>query len=255
MSAEMVLSVFRGEPRDGAEHEYRVPLAPGMVVLDAIRWIQAQLVPDLVVRWNCKAARCGSCAAEIDGRPKLMCKTRLDAYRGRVLHVRPLHTFPLVRDLVTDVSWNYRVAQRIPPPATALPAPLNMQARDVGRSQEFHRCIECWLCQDVCHVLREHGGQGQYVGPRFVAKIAESEMHPLDVGDRIDFLVAESGIGLCNVTRCCQEVCPEAIRITDNAIIPLKERVADRDWDPVRRLTRRWRRRAGRSGPPGRTGG
>lgn len=233
-----MLHVFRGGPdgpEAGAEQAYRVPVEPGETVLDAIHWVQRHAAPDLAVRWNCKAARCGSCSAEIDGRPRLMCKTRLDSLAGTDIHVRPLRTFPLVRDLVTDVGWNYRTAERIPPIQPAAPAPFTLRPWDVERVQEFHHCIECWLCQDVCHVLREHGGHDRYFGPRFMARIAELEMHPLDGADRMDLLAGPAGLPLCNVTACCQEACPEGIRITDNAIIPLKERLADRQWDPVRR--------------------
>lgn len=242
MSEEAILSVFRGDAKGGREEEFRVPLEPGMVVLDALHYIQAEFAPDLAVRWNCKAAHCGSCSAEINGKPRLLCKTRLDLYRGEVVHVRPMHAFPLIKDLVTDVSRNYEAAKKIPPFRPAHPAPFTMYQRDVDRVQEFHRCIECFLCQDVCHVLRNHGGADEYFGPRFMAKIAEWEMHPLDTEDRTGFLKDVAGIPMCNVTRCCVEVCPEHIVITDNAIIPLKERVADVYWDPIRALFRRFQR-------------
>ncbi len=212
-----------------------------MVILDAVLAIQAQLAPDLAVRWNCKAAHCGSCSAEINGRPRLMCKTRLDDYlqTDAPVHVRPMKAFPLIRDLVTDVSWNYQVAKRIPPFQPAHPAPFNLQQRDVERIHEFRRCIECFLCQDLCHVLRDHDRKDSYMGPRFMAKLAELEMHPMDTANRIPWVKNAAGIGFCNVTHCCSEVCPEGIEITDNAIIPLKERVADQYWDPVRRLFHR----------------
>jgi succinate dehydrogenase / fumarate reductase iron-sulfur subunit len=244
-ASEITLSVFRGDRTGGEERPYRVPLTEGMVVLDAIHFIQAHDAPDLAVRWNCKAAKCGSCSAEINGRPRLMCKTRLDQFAGQVVHVRPMHTFPLIRDLVTDVSWNYEVARQIPAFESREQAPFVMYQRDVDRAQEFHRCIECFLCQNVCHVLREHSGQSRYFGPRFMIKIAELEMHPKDVADRTDLLAGEGGIGMCNITKCCEEVCPEHIHLTDNAIIPLKERVADRRFDPIRAL---WRRMQGRAG-------
>lgn len=239
MSDEFVLKVWRGDPSGGEEVEYRVPGETGMVVLDALHYIQHNLAPDLAVRWNCKAAHCGSCGAEVNGRPKLLCKTRMDEYEGQTVSVRPMQTFPIIKDLVTDVSWNYQVAQEIPPLAPTVPAPFSMQQIDVDRVQEFHRCIECFLCQDVCHVLRNHSGQQQYFGPRFMVKIAEYEMHPVDGEDRLPLLAHEAGVGMCNVTKCCTEVCPQHIRITDNAIIPLKERVADRYYDPVKILLRR----------------
>lgn len=230
--------VYRGDASGGQEQPYSVEVSPGMVVLDAIHYIQAHHARDLAVRWNCKAAHCGSCSAEINGRPKLLCKTRIDQYlaSGVPIHVRPMKTFPLIRDLVTDVSWNYRVAKKIAPFEPAEPAPFTLFQRDVDRIQEFRRCIECFLCQDICHVLRDHHDQNVYMGPRFMTKLAELEMHPMDASDRIAFTTQQAGIGWCNVTHCCSDVCPEGIQITGNAIIPLKERAADRNWDPLRRL-------------------
>lgn len=241
MAEEVTLSVFRGDATSGKEEMYQVPLSPGMVVLDAVHYIQAHFATDLAVRWNCKAAHCGSCSAEINGRPKLMCKTRLDDFVGEVVHVQPMKAFPVIKDLVTDVSWNFKVAREIPFFKPSTPAPFTMYQRDVDRIQEFHKCIECFLCQDTCHVLRDHDKKAQYYGPRFMAKVAEWEMHPMDTEDRTSLLHDSrdgAGVGFCNVTHCCAEVCPEHIEITGNAIIPLKERVADQYWDPVRGLIR-----------------
>ena len=243
--SELDLSVFRGDARGGEMVTYRVPRREGMVVLDAVLWAQAALAPDLAVRWNCKAAKCGSCAAEIDGHPRLMCKTSIESC-GDAISVRPLRAFPVIRDLVTDVSWNYEVNKLIPPftPSAqdaADPEPWRIAQQDVDRVEELRRCIECFLCQDVCHVLRNHGRMDAYFGPRFMARIASLEMHPKDALDRRPLLRRAAGVGYCNVTRCCQEVCPEHIHITDDAIIPLKERVADLYFDPLRALGRRLR--------------
>jgi succinate dehydrogenase / fumarate reductase iron-sulfur subunit len=238
MSApEAVLSVYRGDTSGGKEVEYRVPVETGMVVLDAIHWIQANGAPDLAVRWNCKAAKCGSCSAEVNGRPALMCKSRMDQFpEGEPIHVRPMKTFPIIRDLVTDVKWNYEVNKRIQPFTPKKDAEWKWQQSDIDRVQEFRKCIECFLCQDVCHVLRAHELKHAFAGPRFLVRIAGLEMHPMDGADRTKFLKDNAGIGLCNITKCCTEVCPESITITDNAIIPLKERVVDRFYDPLRIL-------------------
>jgi succinate dehydrogenase / fumarate reductase iron-sulfur subunit len=241
------LSVFRGDAGGGEMVAYPVPVREGMVVLDAILWIQANLAPDLAVRWNCKAARCGSCSAEIDGFPRLMCKSPIAEY-GETLSVRPMRTFPVVRDLVTDVSWNYEVNRRIPAftPSEADasdPRPWRLAQEDVDRIGEFRKCIECFLCQDVCHVLRDHDRKDAFYGPRSMIRIASLEMHPTDSLDRRDLLKGPAGLGLCNVTKCCTEVCPEHIQITDNGIIPLKERMADAYFDPVRWVGRRLRRK------------
>ncbi|HTG54290.1 MAG TPA: succinate dehydrogenase/fumarate reductase iron-sulfur subunit [Gemmatimonadaceae bacterium] len=237
---EVTLRVFRGDPSGGKEVEYRVPVETGMVVLDAIHRIQATQAPDLAVRWNCKAAKCGSCSAEVNGRPALMCKSRLDHFpAGESISVRPMKTFPLIKDLVTDVSWNYAVNRRIPPFKPRPGAEWKWKQSDIDRVQEFRKCIECFLCQDVCHVLRAHELKSEFAGPRFFVRIAGLEMHPIDGEDRTGFLKDHGGIGLCNITKCCTEVCPESITITDNAIIPLKERVVDRFYDPVMGLFRK----------------
>lgn len=232
------LKVYRGDKEGGELKEYEVETYPGMVVLDAIHDIQAKQEPTLGVRWNCKAGRCGSCSAEINGKPKLMCMTRMTAYpEGETITVTPMKSFPIIKDLVTDVSQNFRTARKIPAFA---PKPKNaegswrMQQEDIDRIQEFRKCIECFLCQDTCHVIRDHGKAAEFAGPRFLIALAGLDMHPLDTLDRREMMKDELGIGYCNITRCCTEVCPEHINITDNGIIPMKERVADDFFDPVR---------------------
>ena len=240
--SDVTVRVFRGDRNSGAPVDYQVPLTPGMVVLDALHSIQAHQAPDLAVRWNCKAAKCGSCSAEVNGRPSLTCKTRMDALPlDKPVIVYPLKSFPLIKDLVTDVSWNYKVNAKIPPFQPRPGVKWKMEQRDVDRVQEFRKCIECFLCQNVCHVLRDHEKQEQFGGPRFFVRVAGLEMHPLDGVSRTRLLKEELGLGLCNITKCCTEVCPEEIHITDNAIIPLKERVVDEFYDPLTRLFRKIR--------------
>ena len=234
--------VYREDPTDekgGEYQEFDVQVEEGMVVLDAITYISQRVDPTLAVRWNCKAARCGSCSAEINGVPRLMCKTRVDTIDGTIT-VGPMRAFPLVKDLVTDVSSNYEIEKLMPEfkPKEGISSPWRMNEMDVGRSQEFRKCIECFLCQDVCHVVRDH--HAAYIGPRHVVKAASLDMHPLDTLDRSEWLTADGGLGYCNVTKCCQDVCPEHIKITDNAIIPEKERSADSLYDPIISLFRRF---------------
>jgi succinate dehydrogenase iron-sulfur subunit len=233
--------VWRGDRDGGRLVDYATPVSPGMVVLDAIHQIQAEQANDLAVRWNCKAGKCGSCSAEVNGNPRLMCMTRLNELPlDRPVTVEPMRAFPPVKDLVTDVSWNFRVKTGIKPFKPRAPdAPdgtWRMDQADVDRVQEFRKCIECFLCQDVCHVLREHHLHDEFIGPRFLVHIAALEMHPLDTEDRVAALRQAHGIGYCNITKCCTAVCPEHITITDNAIIPLKERVVDQFYDPLGRL-------------------
>ena len=241
--AEALLRIYRGNAEGGEFRDYQVPLHEGMVVLDAIHYVQANHSQDLACRWNCKAGRCGSCSAEVNGKPRLMCMTRMDQFApGEPITVAPMKTFPVVKDLVTDVSWNYSVNRRItgfrPRKPDAPDGTWRMQQDDIDRVQEFRKCIECFLCQDVCHVLRDHNKHEEFIGPRFLVYAANLEMNPIDTGDRVPALKDQHGIGYCNITKCCTRVCPEHIHITDNAIIPLKERVVDRFYDPLTRLLR-----------------
>jgi succinate dehydrogenase / fumarate reductase iron-sulfur subunit len=239
--ASATFRIWRGQGEASKFVDYTTDVESGMVVLDVVHRIQATQANDLAVRWNCKAGKCGSCSAEINGRPRLMCMTRMNDIDTSVpVTVEPMHTFPHVKDLVTDVSWNYRVKEKLKPFKPRKPdAPdgtWRMDQADVDRVQEFRKCIECFLCQDVCHVLRDHNLHDQFIGPRYFVYTAALEMNPLDTQDRIGDLRDSCGIGYCNITTCCTKVCPEEIKITDNAIIPLKERVVDEYYDPLRRL-------------------
>ncbi len=235
--------VWRGDANGGEFKDYTTEVSEGMVVLDAVHQIQAESANDLAVRWNCKAGKCGSCSAEINGMPGLMCMTRLDTLSlDEPVTIEPIHAFPPIRDLVTDVSWNFEVKKKIkkfsPRPPDAEDGTWRVAQEDIDRVQEFRKCIECFLCQDVCHVLRDHHKHEEFIGPRFFVYAAALEMHPLDTEDRVEELKNTDGIGYCNITKCCTKVCPEHITITDNAIIPLKERVVDRFYDPLTKLFR-----------------
>jgi succinate dehydrogenase / fumarate reductase iron-sulfur subunit len=248
-SGRATFRIWRGDRQGGALVDYITSVSPGMVVLDAIHQIQAEQANDLAVRWNCKAGKCGSCSAEVNGSPKLMCMTRLSELSlDKPVTVEPMRAFPPVKDLVTDVSWNFQVKQRIRPFKPRAPdAPdgtWRMAQSDVDRVQEFRKCIECFLCQDVCHVLRDHHLHEEFIGPRFLVQVAALEMHPLDVEDRVGELRRAHGIGYCNITKCCTKVCPEHITITDNAIIPLKERVVDEFFDPLGKLVKIFSRKS-----------
>ncbi|MGH9117490.1 MAG: succinate dehydrogenase/fumarate reductase iron-sulfur subunit [Acidimicrobiales bacterium] len=247
MGQTVTMRVWRGDAAGGFR-DYQVVAEEGEVVLDVLHRLQATQAGDLALRWNCKAGRCGSCSTEINGRPRLACMTRMNQLPSdEPVTVGPLRAFPLIRDLVTDVSFNYEQAKRVPP---FQPRPKDrdgtyrMQQTDIDRIQEFHRCIECFLCQDVCHVIRDHDeNKPAFAGPRMFIRYAELEMHPLDTNDRRALVQSSMGLGMCNITKCCTEVCPEGIRITDNAIIPMKERVVDVRYDPVLWLGRKLRRR------------
>ena len=241
--ATATFQIWRGDTGGGKFEAYATDVNEGMVVLDAVHQIQSESAPDLAVRWNCKAGKCGSCSAEVNGKPRLMCMTRMsDLPEGQPITIEPMKAFPQIRDLVTDVSWNFKAKKTIkrfkPRSPDAPDGTWRMVQEDIDRVQEFRKCIECFLCQDVCHVLREHERHSDFIGPRLLVYTAALEMHPLDTENRLKDLKDTHGIGYCNITKCCTKVCPEDITITDNAIIPLKERVVDQFYDPIKGLLR-----------------
>jgi succinate dehydrogenase / fumarate reductase iron-sulfur subunit len=252
--------VWRGDASGGEIQDFDVEVNEGEVVLDIIHRLQATETPDLACRWNCKAGKCGSCSMEINGKPRLGCMTRMSTFEeDETVTITPLRTFPVIRDLVTDVSFNYEKARETPsfaPPAGVKPGDYRMQQIDVERSQEFRKCIECFLCQNTCHVVRDHEeNKAAFSGPRYFIRAAELDMHPLDDReDRKEYAQAQQGLGYCNITKCCTEVCPEHIKITDNAIIPMKERVVDRRFDPLVWLGRKIFRRDELEGTPAHAG-
>ena len=239
--ASVTFKVWRGNIDGGEFKDYKTDISEGMVVLDALFQIQADSANDLAIRWNCKAGKCGSCSAEVNGYPRLMCMTRMSSLpQDRPVKIEPMKSFPVIKDLVCDVSWNYEAKKRIkkfkPRKPDAADGTWRMQQEDVDRVQEFRKCIECFLCQDVCHVLREHHLHEHFIGPSLLVYTAALEMHPLDIEDRTEDLRKHQGIGYCNITKCCTNVCPENITITDNAIIPLKERLVDKFYDPLKKI-------------------
>ena len=243
MADSVTFRIFRGEPdKDGVPFgkmvDYKVDLDEGMVVLDVVHRIQAEHAPDLACRWNCKAGKCGSCSAEVNGKPRLMCMTRMEDILAETpenepILVKPMQAFPLTKDLVTDTSWAYQTDQKIKPINGPEEPDWVFHQEEADRLQEFRSCIECMLCVNTCHVLREHQMYDEFAGPRFFVRLASLEMHPLDNESRIPEIKDDFGIGYCNITRCCTEVCPAGIQITDNAIIPLKERVVTEYYDPL----------------------
>ncbi|MGI9199224.1 MAG: succinate dehydrogenase/fumarate reductase iron-sulfur subunit, partial [Candidatus Nanopelagicaceae bacterium] len=172
----MNFRIWRGDKSDGGLKDVQVEVNEGEVVLDVIHRVQATQMGDLAVRWNCKAGKCGSCSMEINGKPRLACMTRMSTFEdSETVTVTPLRAFPVIRDLVTDVSFNYEKAREIPsftPPADSKPGELRMQQEDVERSQEFRKCIECYMCQNVCHVIRDHEeNKKSFAGPRYLMRM------------------------------------------------------------------------------------
>ena len=163
--AKVDFKIWRGDGEGGGYQDFSTDVTEGMVVLDSVHQIQAESANDLACRWNCKAGKCGSCSAEVNGHPRLMCMMRMDEVlketpEGKPVTIQPMKAFQVVKDLVTDVSGNFEVKKKIKPFKPRKPdaedGTWRMAQEDVDRVQEFRKCIECFLCQDVCHVLREH---------------------------------------------------------------------------------------------------
>lgn len=242
MSQAVRIEVHRYDPAvdDEPRYEtYEVPWEPHMKLLDALRHIQRE-DPSLAFRWNCGEGVCGSDAMRLDGRPVLACKTTIpEAWteRDEPPRVEPLKVFPVIKDLVADYSEVWQKAQKFKPHFEG-EEPDNqfyeMHEEEVEQAQQMRKCISCMACYDVCHVLREQ--MKEYAGPRNLVKVASLTYHPKDVLDRSALLDGEGYVELCNVTRCCSSVCPQDINITQDAIIPHKERgVAGDETDPVMR--------------------
>ena len=147
---KQAFKVTRGEDGETNLEEYEITLDEGMVVLDCVHRIQYEQQPDLSVRWNCKAGKCGTCSAEINGRPRLLCMTRMsdvvaETPEGQPIEIRPMKAFPHVKDLVTDVSWNYEMAQKIKPIKGPEEMNWEFNQMEADRVQQFRECIECFL--------------------------------------------------------------------------------------------------------------
>lgn len=249
MKKTVPIEVHRYDPEVDEEprfEEHEVPFERGMKLLDALKQIQKQ-DPSLAFRWNCGEGVCGSDAMRLDGKPVLACKTTLTedmTEQEDPLRVEPLQVFPVIKDLVADYSQVYEKEAQLEPyfqgeePRGEY---YEMHEEEVATAQEMRQCINCMACYDVCHVLREQ--MKDFAGPRNIVKVSSMEFHPKDVGDRAPLLADEGAIDKCNVTRCCSQICPQDITITQDAIIPHKERaVTDTGKDPVLWLVRRTRK-------------
>ena len=211
----LLMRVFRGSPKEaGSFAEFEVPVEEGMVVLDALHWIQAHAAPGprrplelqgrevrLVQRRGQRPAEPHLQDAPLGLRPGRADHGRADA--GLPAHPRP-------RDRRVVELRGQQVDPALQPPADVPVEDWRWQQEDIERVQEFRKCIECFLCQDVCHVLRNHEMERPFMGPRFLVRAAGLEMHPIDQADRTGYLKDDGGIGFCNITKCCTEVCPGA---------------------------------------------
>ncbi len=209
---------------------YEVPFQEKMRVLGAMKHIQENLEGDLAFRWNCGEGICGSCAVELDGKPVLACKTEISEDVKKI-KLSPLKAFPVVKDFVFDRSKVDEQAARIKPyfiTDNKEKGFWKMDEGDIKDTVEMRTCIDCLICHDSCHVLKNT--KLKFLGPRNIVKANSLDTHPMNSLDRTK-LVRDEGIANCNVSGCCTDNCPQEIKITDNANIPMKERsISEKDF-------------------------
>ena len=233
--------IWRGDQKGGEFKDYPTEISEGMVVLDAVHKIQAEQSNDLACRWNCKAGKCGSCSADQRHAQADVHDPPERAPLEQPVTIEPMKAFPIIRDLVTDAAELRGQEDHQEIPAAQARRRRRHLAHATGRHRaragipQVHRVLH--LPGRLPRVAQSQQN-AEFIGPRFLTYTAALEMHPLDTADRIVDLKQEHGIGYCNIGKCCTKVCPEEITITDNAIIPLKERVVDQLYDPIRRLLR-----------------
>ena len=221
---KVMFKIFRFDPKtkNGKLVSYPVPYKKGMRVLDGLRYVQEYIDSTLAFRWNCRAGTCGSCTARVNGKPVLTCKTEVTD-KTTDLVVEPLKTLPIVKDLLTNPDEVDTKLNQMKPwfiPKTKGKEISGLYEEQVFDSQEMKRCIHCYACFDVCPVVR--AGK-DYIGPKTIVNVAAYEMHPKDDGNRMKGL-EKNGLWNCIMSGCCSDVCPQNIKIAQNAIPFSKEK-------------------------------
>jgi fumarate reductase iron-sulfur subunit len=217
MPNTITLRVARYAPDTDPEptfQEYAVPLREDWAVLDGLNHIKDHLDGTLSYRWSCRMGICGSCGMTVDGDPKLTCGTFLKDYAPGPITVEPLHNFPVVRDLVVEISDFMAKLPRVQPWIVGSDAPSdteNLQTPDqMDEYKQFSMCINCMLCYSACPV---YGIEPEFLGP---AAIALAQRYNLDSRDhgghqRLDVLSAADGVWSCTFVGECTTACPKGV--------------------------------------------
>ncbi len=215
----ITLEVMRFRPEQETEptfHDYAVPFHQDWVVLDALNYIKDRLDGSLSYRWSCRMGVCGSCGMMVNGEPKLTCATFLSHYRPGPVRVEPLRYFPIMRDLVIDMTdfmgklqsvkpWIIRGEEKPLSQGEYLQTPEEL---DVYK--QFSMCINCMLCYAACPV---YGLDPQFIGPAAIALAQRYNMDSRDQGTepRLDLLSQHEGIWGCTFVGECSKVCPKEV--------------------------------------------
>jgi len=228
----MVLKVFRWAPDDGERfQEYDVPVAEGTTVLDALVDAQRRLDPTLAFRYACRVGMCGSCAMVINGRERWACRTLVGRLGRGPVTVRPLYHFPLIRDLVVDMSpFREKMtsvgAAFVPADGPARFAPIGRDSRERRRIDPAIECIGCGMCVSACTMV---GHDARFAGPAAYNRVFSLQEDSRDAAheDRQARLLSEDALVRCHGQANCTAVCPMQISPTES-ILALRRGAARR---------------------------
>jgi fumarate reductase iron-sulfur subunit len=228
----LTLEVFRWSPGAGERmQDYRVSAGPDTTVLDALVEVQRRQDPGLAFRYACRVGMCGSCALVINGRERWACRTRLQALAADAITVRPLYHFPLIRDLVVDMTsfvGRMRQVGAALAPREAAPA----HALIPGDARERHaidpaiECIGCGMCISACTIA---GHDAAFPGPAALnrAFTLQTDSRDADHEARWSVLMSDDGLARCHGQGNCTEVCPMELE-PSGSILKLRRRATFR---------------------------
>ena len=219
MAETIILEVTRYSPEHDqkpALQRFEVPLRPEWVILDALNYIKDKVDGSLTFRWSCRMGVCGSCGMMVNGEPKLTCATFLHKYEGKAVRVEPLRYFPVVRDLVIEMSDFLLKLQSVKPwIVRAEEKPLSegeylQTPEQLDTYKQFSMCINCLLCYAACPV---YGLDAHFVGPAALALAQRYNMDSRDQGkaERMQLLSQHEGIWGCTFVGECTRVCPKHV--------------------------------------------
>jgi fumarate reductase iron-sulfur subunit len=219
MADMITLEVMRYRPEQETEptfQPYEVPFHEDWVVLDALNYIKDRLDGSLSYRWSCRMGVCGSCGMMVNREPQLTCATFLSHYLPGPIRVEPLRYFPIMRDLVIDMTDFMGKLQRVKPwIIRGEEKPLSQgeylqTPEELDIYKQFSMCINCMLCYAACPV---YGLDPQFIGPAAIALAQRYNMDSRDQGttQRLDLLSQHEGIWGCTFVGECSKVCPKEV--------------------------------------------
>ena len=219
MAETITLSVARYRPEiepEPAFQDYRVPYRKDWVVLDALNYIKDNLDGSLSFRWSCRMGVCGSCGMMVNGTPMLTCAAFLSDYLPGPIRVEPLQYFPVVRDLVVDISDFLRKLHKVKPwiereeEKPLAEGEYRQTPEQLDRYKQFSMCINCLLCYAACPI---YGLEGSFVGPAAIALAQRYNLDSRDQGsrDRMETLSEHGGMWECTFVGECTKVCPKKV--------------------------------------------